>query len=111
MLAAWNESDPHKVRAHLDRALAEDVQFIDPSTTTNGIDEFEANVHEVQANLPHAAYSRSSGVDSHNNLHRYHWQITRDGEILLPGFDVTEVNDEGKVIRVLGFFGSLPLTD
>ena len=31
MLAAWNERDPEKVRGHLDKALAANVEFIDPS--------------------------------------------------------------------------------
>ena len=111
MLAAWNERDPTKVRGHLDRALAPDVEFIDPSVENHGIDEFEANVHAVQASLPGADYARTSGVDSHHRLHRYSWQITRDGELVLPGFDVTEVDDDGRVTRVLGFFGPLPGTD
>ncbi len=111
MLAAWNEHDPAKVRSHLDKALAPDVEFIDPSVETHGIDEFEANVHEVQANIPGATYTRTSGVDSHHRIHRYSWQISRDGEVLLPGFDVTEVDEHGKVTRVLGFFGPLPDTD
>ena len=108
MLAAWNERDPQRVRAHLERALAPNVEFIDPSVETHGIDEFEANVHDVHRQLPGAEYSRTSGVDSHHRLHRYSWQISRDGEVLLPGFDVTEVDDDGMVTRVLGFFGPLP---
>lgn len=108
MLAAWNERDPDKVRSHLELALAPAVEFIDPSITTRGIDEFEANVHEVHRQLPGALYERASGVDSHNGLYRYAWQISQDGEIIMPGFDVTEVNDDGKVLRVLGFFGPLP---
>ena len=64
MLAAWNERDPAKVRSHLEKALAPDVQFIDPSVETYGIDEFEANVHAVHARIPGAEYSRTSGVDS-----------------------------------------------
>jgi len=111
MLAAWNERDPAKVRAHLDKALALDVEFIDPSIETQGIDEFEANVHEVHARIPGADYSRTSGVDSHHRLHRYSWQISHDGEIVVPGFDVTEVDKDGKVVRVLGFFGPLPDDD
>ena len=111
MLAAWNERDPAKVRGHLDKALAPDVEFIDPSVETHGIDEFEANVHEVKASLPGASYSRTSGVDSHHRLHRYSWQISRDGEVLLRGFDVTEVDEQGRVTRVLGFFGPLPDAD
>ena len=108
MLAAWNERDPDKVRVHLDKALAPDVEFIDPSIETHGIDEFEANVHAVHRQLPGAEYGRTSDVDSHHRLHRYSWAITRDGETLMPGFDVTELNDDGLVVRVFGFFGPLP---
>jgi hypothetical protein len=108
MLAAWNERDPGKVRGHLEKALATDVEFIDPSITTQGIDEFEANIHEVHQQLPGANYERTSGVDGHNRLYRYNWQINQNGEVVMPGFDVTEVGDDGKVIRLLGFFGPLP---
>ena len=108
MLAAWNERDPKRVRAHLDRALSPDVVFIDPSIVTRGIDEFEANVHEVHGRLPDADYRRASGVDHHHDIVRYHWEIRRDGELLLPGFDVTELDGEGRVLRVLGFFGPMP---
>ncbi len=107
MLAAWNERDPQQVRAHLERALAPDVSFIDPSIETNGIDEFEANVHDVQQKLPGADYARTTAVDSHHGLYRYGWSIRQGGELILPGFDVTEVAESGKVIRVLGFFGTL----
>ena len=84
------------------------MHFIDPSIETRGLDEFEANVHEVHARTPGAEYLRSSGVDGHNGLYRYHWEIRRGGELLLPGFDVTEVDAEGRVLRVLGFFGPIP---
>ncbi len=108
MLAAWNEAEEAKVRGHLERALAPDVRFVDPSIDVTGIEGFEANVHEVHARLPGAVYSRTSGVDSHHGLHRYSWAIHRDGELVLPGFDVVETDAEGRVARVLGFFGPLP---
>jgi hypothetical protein len=111
MLAAWNEADPALVRRHLEQALVPGAEFIDPSIVTRGLDEFEANVLAVQASVPGAVYSRTSGVDSHHGLHRYSWQISRDGETVITGFDVTEVDDDGKVVRVLGFFGPLPDTD
>ncbi len=62
MLAAWNESDPGRVRSHLELALAPDVVFIDPTAETFGIDEFEANVHDAHRKLPGASYERMSGV-------------------------------------------------
>lgn len=108
MLSAWNESDPEQVRSHLERALSPDAEFIDPSIETRGIDEFEANVHHVHQQLPGARYERTSGVDSHHRLHRYNWQISQNGRVVMSGFDVTEVDDVGRVLRVLGFFGPLP---
>lgn len=107
MLAAWNESDPALVRGHLDQALAPDVHFVDPSIDIVGVDAFEANVHEVHAQLPDAVYSRTSAVDEHHRHHRYHWAIHQHGELLLAGFDVAILNDDGLVEKVIGFFGPL----
>ena len=107
MLDAWNERDLTRVREHLDAALAADVVFIDPTIETRGIEEFEKNVRDFRAKYPAAILRRSSVVDSHHNLHRYSWEIVINSQVFLIGFDVTETNAEGKVTRVLGFFGPL----
>jgi len=108
MLDAWNESKPSMVRQHLDAALTDDVHFVDPTIDITGIDAFEKMVHDVQARMPEAVYSRISEVDSHHNLYRYHWAIHVDSKLAVQGFDVIEERD-GKVARVLGFFGDLPV--
>ena len=108
MLAAWNELDAGKIRLHLDQALSKDVHFIDPSIETRGIDEFEENVRDFRTKFPDARCVHVSGIDSHHRLHRYAWEIYRGEELFLPGFDVVEVDDDGRVIRVEGFFGPLP---
>ena len=107
ILAAWNEQDPTKVRDHLDKALAPEVHFVDPSIDLVGIEAFEANVHRVHEQLPGAVYSRTSDADGHRGHHRYHWAIHLDGERLLAGFDVTVTDAEGRVEKVIGFFGPL----
>jgi hypothetical protein len=108
MLAAWNERDLGRVRGHLESALSADVVFIDPTIVTHGIDAFENNIRDFRAKYPDADLRRSSEVDSHHDLHRYSWEISVHGQMILFGFDVTETGDDGKVIRVLGFFGPLP---
>ena len=109
MLAAWNESDASLVRSHLRKALAPQVRFVDPSIDVTGIDGFEANVHEVHAKNPGNVYSRTSKVDSQHGFHRYHWAIhNKDGELVLPGFDVVETDSSGRIVCVIGFFGELP---
>ena len=107
MLAAWNEPEPSQVRSHLDKALSPDVRFVDPSIDVTGIDGFEANVHEIKRRLPGATYSRTSRVDSQHGFHRYHWAIHRGGELVLAGFDVTQTDETGRVVLVIGFFGPL----
>jgi len=107
MLAAWNEPDPAKVRGHLEGALTGDVHFVDPSVDVVGIDAFEANVHHVHEQIPGAVYSRTSEVDEHHGHHRYHWAIHLDGELVVAGFDVAVTDADGRVEKVIGFFGRL----
>ena len=107
MLAAWNEPDPKKVRGHLDKCLAENVRFVDPTIDVTGIDGFEANVHEINGKMPGAIYSRTSNVDSHHTFHRYHWAIHQEGKLLIKGFDMVETTEDGKILSVIGFFGPL----
>ena len=101
------EPVPSRVRSHLDRALSADVRFVDPSIDVAGINAFEANVHEVRRRLPGARYSRTSSVNSQHGFHRYHWAIHQDGELVLAGFDVTQTDEAGRVVLVIGFFGPL----
>ena len=108
MLAAWQELSPEKVRSHLDAALSPTVHFVDPDNDIRGIDAFEEMVHAFRKRFPSAELSRASGVDGHHDLYRYDWAIHVDGNLLMPGFDVSELDDEGRVLRVLGFFGPLP---
>lgn len=110
MLAAWNESDPSQIRTHLEAALNQDVHFVDPTIEVTGIDAFETMVHEVQARIPGAVYSRASKVESHHNVHRYHWAIHVQGKLAVQGFDVVESHND-KVSNVIGFFGNFQPDD
>lgn len=111
MLNAWNEREPGALRGHLDKSLSEDVIFIDPTHSIVGRDAFETMVHDFRKQFPEAVATRSSGIDGHHNLYRYHWEIHQGGELLVPGFDVAEINDQGQVCRVEGFFGPIPGLD
>lgn len=108
MLAAWNELDPEKIRGHLDHALSPNVIFADPDNYTNGIDEFEAMVRRFREKWPNARSVRTSGFDTHHNRYRYKWLVTVAEGQALSGMDVAEVDDQGRVVRVDGFFGPIP---
>ncbi|MFM7330574.1 MAG: nuclear transport factor 2 family protein [Brachymonas sp.] len=108
MFAAWNERDMSKVRAHLEQALSPEVEFIDPTIITRGIDAFEQSVREFRTKYPEADIRRSATLGVHHQLYRYSWEISVKSKVFLVGMDVTETDAQGRVMRVLGFFGPLP---
>ena len=107
MLAIWNSCDKDEIRKLTKTALESNVHFVDPNYNIIGHEAFIDMVHAVHKKIPGAVYSRASEVDSHHNMYRYHWAIHLNGELIRPGFDVTEINDTGKVVKVIGFFGEL----
>lgn len=51
-------------------------------------------------------------VDEHNGFARYGWRIgDHDGKALLDGIDVVERAADGRLRRVVMFFGSLESID
>ncbi len=107
MLAVWNTTDTDKQRQMVDDALEQNVHFVDPNHNIIGRAAFLDMVAEVQARIPGATYSRASAIDIQHNFCRYHWTIDFGGKRLVDGFDVTEVNDSGRIVKVIGFFGLL----
>ena len=107
MMSTWNTVDPEEKRTLVDEALEHNVHFADPNHNIIGRDAFLSMVDLVQQQIPGAVYARNSAIDMQNNFCRYHWKIDLNGTRLMNGFDVTEVNDRGKIVKVLGFFGPL----
>jgi hypothetical protein len=110
MLSIWNTTDAAEKRRLAEAALEHNVHFVDPNHNIMGRDAFLKMVDEVQSGIPGAVYSRASEIDAQNNHCRYHWAIHMNGELIMPGFDVTEVNDAGKIVKVIGFFQLLERT-
>ena len=107
MMTIWNSTDDAEKRALAETALEHNLHFVDPNHNIIGRKAFLDMVDQVQAQIPGASYGRASELDVQNNFYRYHWAIHHNGELIMPGFDVTEVNDMGKIVKVIGFFGLL----
>ncbi|WP_336987397.1 hypothetical protein [Altererythrobacter aquiaggeris] len=111
MLAAWNTPDAADMQALAEASMEHNIHFVDPNHNIIGRSAFVDMVGAVQKLIPGAVYSRASRVDFQNNHCRYHWSIDKDGQCLMKGFDVTEVSDAGKIVKVTGFFGELDRTE
>lgn len=107
MMAIWNTENANERRRLTEQALEHNVHFVDPNHNILGREPFLKMVEQVRSEIPGAVYSRASEVDMQNNFCRYHWAIHLNGELIMPGFDVVEVNDAGKIVKIIGFFGRL----
>ncbi len=107
MMAIWNTTDPDEIERLTNEAMEHNVHFADPNHNIIGRKAFIEMVHIVQKQIPGAVYARNSEVDIQNNFCRYHWKIDHQGKRLMNGFDMTEVNDAGRIVKVIGFFGTL----
>lgn len=107
MLAVWNSNDPLEQSALVEAAMEHNIHFADPNHNIVGREAFLEMVALVQSQIPGAIYTRASAVDMQNNFCRYHWAIRLDGNLIMPGFDMVEVNDAGRIVKVIGFFQEL----
>ena len=107
MFAVWNSESEPRQKELIEEALEHNLHFVDPRHNIIGHDAFLKMVRATQKEVPGAVYARSSDVGFQNNFCRYHWWIHINDECVMTGFDTVEVNDSGKILKVVGFFGEL----
>jgi hypothetical protein len=106
---AWTEPDPALRATLLSAVWAEGATYTDPSVHVAGAAELLAHIAKVQARRPGAKVIRTSAVDAHHGIARFHWQVVQaDGTPLPEGIDIAFLSpDESTIERIIGFFGPL----
>ena len=108
-LAAWNEPDPARRAELVARVWAPDGRLIDPPLAAEGHVGIADMAAALQAQFPGHRFRRASGVDAHHDQLRFGWELVGpDGAVALAGLDVGEVAADGRLRRIVGFFGQLP---
>ena len=63
----------------------------------------------VLASRPGARLEFMSGIDVHHNVVRFLWRLVRaDGTCGDTSIDFGEVGPDGRLVKIVGFFGSTP---
>lgn len=106
--SAWNDPDPVQRRAILAGVWAEGASYTDPTVEAIGIDALLSHIEKVRAGRPGAKVMRTSTVDAHHDLARFAWRVVQaDGTLMPEGIDIAELTADGKLRRIIGFFGSV----
>jgi hypothetical protein len=108
-LAAWNERDPARRALLVAQAWEPGGQLADPPMTAAGHDEIAATAAALHAQFPDPRFVRTSGIDGHHGFIRFAWDLVGPGgSVALAGTDVGVVGADGRLARIVGFFGELP---
>jgi hypothetical protein len=87
---------------------ADDGRLLDPPLDGRGHAGISALTDAVHSHFPGHTFRRTTAVDAHHDVARYGWELVGpDGAVAVSGLDVAEFGADGKIVRVLGFFGEL----
>jgi hypothetical protein len=107
--AAWNAPDAAARRRLLERSLTDDAVLVEPRGRFDGREAILGRIAGFSERFPGARVAVTSGVDEHYGFARYAWTIFgADGATLLDGVDFAELGGDGRLRRIVMFFGPLP---
>ena len=106
--AAWNEADPARRGDMLAAVCAHGATYTDPTVHAASAAELVAHIGNVLSRLPGSRVIRTSVLDSHHGMVRFSFRrVLADGMVRMDGVDFVELSDDGKLKRIVGFFGPL----
>jgi hypothetical protein len=107
--AAWLEPAEDKRRELLTQAWADDGIYTDPMRHVVGRDALNQVIAAFQQRRPGERIVVTSGVDQHHSMLRFSWKwYAADGSSIMEGTDFGELASDGRLCRIVGFFGPVP---
>ena len=108
-LAVWNTTDEADRRKAIGELFAEDVRYVDPLAAVEGRDALNGLIGAVHQQFPGLVFTAGGPADAHHEQGRFTWHLgAPDGEPLVVGFDVAELDGDGRIRQVLGFLDQVP---
>ena len=108
-IAAWAETDEAKRKKLIEQCWAEDGLYVDPVAEERGRDGLSQIIAGFHAQQPGARIDIASGIDQHHNQIRFAWTFVQaDGKTAVEGIDAGELAEDGKIARIVGFWGAPP---
>ena len=107
--SAWAEPDDDKRRAILESAWAEDGTYLDPTARADGREALVKHIAGFRATFVGHEINIASGVDAHDSFLRFAWtMVDPNGAQIMEGVDFGELDGDGKLKSIVGFFGPWP---
>ena len=106
--ASWNEPDEAKRAALLEASWADDGVYQDPTGTAHGRAALVAHIGGFHQMFPGRSIDFASGVDVTDAGLRWAWVMHNGDQVELEGTDFAQLDADGRIRQIVGFFGPLP---
>ena len=108
-LAAYCEPDAARREALVREHWNQRGRLVDPPLEASGHAGIADQGATLLAQFPGHRFERTTGLDMHHDFIRYGWRLVDPaGQPVLAGVDFMEVDVDGRIGRVVGFFGAEP---
>lgn len=108
-LAAYTDPDAGQRLAAIRSTWHAQGRLIDPPMGGVGHEGISELAAKVIAQFPGHRFKRTTAVDTHNEFARYGWALhDGEGKAVLEGHDFVTLDVDGRLLQVVGFFGTQP---
>ena len=108
-LAAYSDPDAARRLRAIRESWNAEGRLVDPPLEARGHQGISDQAATLLAQFPGHRFERSSAIDAHHQFLRYGWKLVdASGAAVLEGLDVMELDVDGRIARVIGFFGAQP---
>jgi hypothetical protein len=106
---AWHERDASARRQLLEQTWAEDGIYEDPGGTIEGRGALVDAIADFQERRPGVRIEVRSSVDTFGSHFRFIWAtVDAAGDVLREGIDVGRLDEHGRIVSIVGFYGVIP---
>ncbi|MFC3491770.1 nuclear transport factor 2 family protein [Glycomyces rhizosphaerae] len=106
---AFNETDAAERKRLVAELFTADVYYVDPMAAVSGHDGVDAFIAAAHQQFPGWVFTLVGPVDGHGTQARFTWGLGPAGaEPPVIGFDVIVVDEDGRIVQVLGFLDKVP---
>ena len=108
-LAACCEPDAARRLALIRETWSVEGRLVDPPLEARGHAGIADQAATLLSQFPGHRFERTSALDLHHHFLRYGWRLCNPaGETVLAGVDFMDLDVDGRIARVVGFFGPEP---
>jgi hypothetical protein len=108
-LAAYGDADAARRAGAIREIWHPAGRLVDPPLEAQGHQGISEQAAALQSQFPGHRFERTTAVDAHHQMLRYGWRLVSPaGAPVIEGIDIADLDVDGRLSRVVGFFGAQP---